>query len=102
LTSGRFGRLISCENLTRRNEKLNKDNEALESEARRLKAQIEKIKLDFQNEIKELKFQIHSEEVKKYTESIGHLDVRLKTFENRKFNLDKDKQSDYEDCFLIS
>jgi len=100
--NGSHGELMSCETLTRRNEKLTKENESLESEVRRLQAQMEKIKADFQHEIKELKYQIHSEEVKKYTESIGHLDARLKSFETRKFGSEKEKQSEYEECRLIS
>jgi hypothetical protein len=63
---------------------------------------MDKVRADFQHEIKELKFQIHSDEVKKYTESIGNLDARLKSFENRKFGTEKERQSEYEDCKLTS
>ena len=73
----------------------------MEFETRHLRAQIEKLKADFQNEVKELKFQIYSDEVKKYSESIGHMDARLKTFEHRKFTADQEKQSDSDNCKLI-
>lgn len=59
-------------------------NQELETEVDHLKFQLEKTKADFQTELKEIRFQVYSEEVRKYSELVSHLEIRLRSYEERR------------------
>lgn len=88
--------------MNKQNQKLILENENLENELAKQKFQQEKMKLDFENELKELKYQVYSEESKKHADQISHLEIRLKSYEDKKNSQDQTYRNETDESKLRS
>lgn len=66
----------------------------------KLNALIEKLKEDFNDELRDIRFKIQQEEMKRFNDSINQMDVRVKDIETKKFEHDRKNDDEINKCKL--
>lgn len=61
---------------------------------------VEKLKSDFQSELRDIRYQIQQEELKRFNDLMGQMDVRMKTIETRRFDSEKTTEEEIRGCKL--
>lgn len=100
--NGRLRFLTRCQELNERNQRLSVENERLQSELNAARLTIDRMRVNFEAEVKELKFHIYSEEVKQYSEQLAHLEIRLKNYEEKRAADNEAKREESDAGELIS
>lgn len=64
-------------------------------------ALLEKLKTDFQAELRDIRYQIQQEEIKRFNDLLGQMDVRVKTIESKRFDSEKTTEEEIRNCKFI-
>ena len=62
------------------------------------KALIEKLKSDFQQELRDIRYQIQQEEIKRFNDVLNQMDARVKTVETRRYDSEKTIEDELRIC----
>lgn len=87
--------------MNKRNLKLTAEKETLTFELTKTKAMVDKLKSDFQTELRDIRYQIQQEEIKRFNDILNQMDSRVKTIETRRFESEKINEDELKTCMFI-
>ena len=97
---GKLGKFRSYEELTKKNLRLTAEKEDQTFELNKTKALLEKLKSDFQIELRDIRYQIQQEEIKRFNDLLSQMDARVKTIETRRFDIENKSEEEIRTCKL--